>query len=178
MGQHTEKLGFFLEEWEARFASPPIHEEWARTDSIPDILVTVHSADTLIPVSPYIGGYNLNTFFGGKIYDKAGYVNLPARAGLPEEGLILTLPPYSATFLLIEGKTLLSPPGHRTDFKIYGSTPEGIWPLEGAMVRLNGSIYRSDQHGIITMELAEGSYPYRIDDELGSRMWDKLLILR
>ena len=81
------------------------------------------------------------------------------------QGLNLILPPYSATFLLIEGKTRLQPPGHETGFRVYGSTSEGIWPLEGAMVRLAGSVYLSDQNGIINMKLPEGIYPYRIDAE-------------
>lgn len=68
----SEKLGFFNEHWEQRWAETPPHQASQGSGGLPTTVITIDGGDTVAPVSPYIGGYNLNTFFGGKVYDKPG----------------------------------------------------------------------------------------------------------
>jgi hypothetical protein len=65
------QLGFFEEYWEPKIIDSPLsHAPKKLPANIPESIVRIDVSDTLTKISPYIGGWNLNTFFGGKIYDK------------------------------------------------------------------------------------------------------------
>ncbi|MCK4919662.1 MAG: T9SS type A sorting domain-containing protein [Bacteroidales bacterium] len=64
------QLGFFSEYWQAKTAETPSFIEKAKPGKLPESVISVIVNDTIRKVSPYVGGYNLNTYYGGKIYDK------------------------------------------------------------------------------------------------------------
>lgn len=64
------QLGFFEEYWQPKTIVSPEGIDQPLPAGIPEIIVNVDIADTINKISPYVGGNNLTTFFGGKTYDK------------------------------------------------------------------------------------------------------------
>ena len=70
-GLLNAQLGFFEDYWEPKIIPSPLnHIPRELPAHIPESIVRIDVSDTITKISPYIGGWNLNTFFGGKIYDK------------------------------------------------------------------------------------------------------------
>ncbi|MCF8380586.1 MAG: T9SS type A sorting domain-containing protein [Bacteroidales bacterium] len=65
------QLGFFSEFWMAKTAEIPSFTDKAKPGKLPEYVITVNVNDTIRKISPYVGGYNLNTYYGGRVYDKA-----------------------------------------------------------------------------------------------------------
>ncbi|MFC2090481.1 T9SS type A sorting domain-containing protein [Bacteroidota bacterium] len=77
------QLGFFEDYWMEETASLPEYEDYTYPLPVPQHLITIDPSDTIIKISPYIGGYDLNQFFGGKIYDKPGLLEHIKNLNLP-----------------------------------------------------------------------------------------------
>ena len=74
---------FFLSDWEPKSIEAPEYVQKEEPPFIPSSLVEVDAADTIRKISPYIGGYNLNTYYGGKIYNKPRLLENIRRLDLP-----------------------------------------------------------------------------------------------
>ncbi len=107
-----------------------------------------------------VNGYENSEYDAG---GPASYSSIEAFSAPIEDGILLTLPPYSASYILAEGSTVLPPQGHPCDFTIYGRTREGVLPLEGAMIQVAGKYYLTENTGQVSMELSEGNYTYYLD---------------
>lgn len=71
LGQPVKaQLGFFESFWAPQNRLSPLSETKPVTAEVPGEVVTIHVEDTLRKISPYVGGYNLNTYYGGKIFNK------------------------------------------------------------------------------------------------------------
>ncbi len=64
------QLGFFSEYWQPKSIESPSFIEKAKPENLPESVISVNVNDTIRLISPYVGGYNLNTYNGGKMYDK------------------------------------------------------------------------------------------------------------
>jgi len=64
------QLGFFSEYWQPKTIESPSFIEKAKPENLPESVISVNVNDTIRLISPYVGGYNLNTYNGGKMYDK------------------------------------------------------------------------------------------------------------
>lgn len=64
------QLGFFSEYWQPKTIEAPAYIEKAKPEDLPVSAISVNVNDTIRLISPYVGGYNLNTYNGGKMYDK------------------------------------------------------------------------------------------------------------
>jgi len=107
-----------------------------------------------------VNGYDNATYDAG---GPDNYKDIEAYSAPMEEGMLFSLPPYSATYILAEGSTMPEPQGYTCDFSIFGRTAEGILPLKGAMVQVAGKYYLTDEAGQVSMELAGGNYKYYLD---------------
>jgi hypothetical protein len=81
--QYNPALGFFNESWRPVYTEAPDYIEDTSSTPIPELLIQVDAADTLTPITPFIAGYNLNTFHGGKIYNKPGLLSHIQNLELP-----------------------------------------------------------------------------------------------
>lgn len=64
------QLGFFESYWEPKSIESPEYIGQFLSPQTPEMVISIDMADTIRKISPYVGGYNLNTYYGGKIYNK------------------------------------------------------------------------------------------------------------
>jgi len=107
-----------------------------------------------------VNGYGNSEYEAG---GPASYSSIEAFSAPMENGILLTLPPYSATFILAEGSTMLAPQRHQCNFSIYGRTREGILPLKGAMIKLGANYYLTNDMGLVSLEMPAGNCKYYLD---------------
>lgn len=79
----SAQLGFFEDYWLPKTITSPESIEKELPSMISDVFVSVNIADTINKISTYMGGYNINTFNGGKIFDKPSLLDHIKNLQLP-----------------------------------------------------------------------------------------------
>lgn len=88
------------------------------------------------------------------------YDEIPAYSGLVNDTIKLNLPPYSATYMLIEGTDSI--PQYQVSFKVYGAGDDSIYLLERATVELEVLQSVTDTLGEGRIHHLPGIYEYGI----------------
>ena len=65
------QLGFFEDYWKPKSAVVPDYELESLPGILPQSIISVNMSDTIAKISPYVGGYNSNTYFGENVFDQS-----------------------------------------------------------------------------------------------------------